>query len=103
MPVRSARQKLPFSRTRDPDIAERYKRGKAKAIAHVARGLLQRARDGDTVSSIFYLKTQAGWRETDRLTRRYGPSPTEFVLLPLVSAFFVDIVNVGAISLFLRL
>ena len=37
------------------------------------------------------------------ITRRYGPSPTAFVILPLVSAFFVDIVNVGAISLFLRL
>ena len=36
------------------------------------------------------------------ITRRYGPSPTAFVILPLVSAFFVDIVNVGAISLFLR-
>lgn len=37
------------------------------------------------------------------ITRRYGPSPTAFVILPLVSAFFVDIVNVGAISLFLKL
>lgn len=37
------------------------------------------------------------------ITRRYGPAPTAFVILPLVSAFFVDIVNVGAISLFLRL
>ena len=36
-------------------------------------------------------------------TRRYGPAPTAFVILPLVSAFFVDLVNVGAISLFLRL
>jgi ESS family glutamate:Na+ symporter len=36
------------------------------------------------------------------ITRRYGPSPNAFVILPLVSAFFVDIVNVGAISLFLR-
>ena len=52
---------------RDPDVAARYKRGKAKAIAHVANGLLQKARGGDTVSMIFYLKTQAGWRETDRL------------------------------------
>jgi hypothetical protein len=57
---------------RDPDIAERYKRGKAKAIAHVARGLLQKARSGDTVSSIFFLKTQAGWRETDRLEHAGG-------------------------------
>ncbi|MBS0126463.1 hypothetical protein [Thetidibacter halocola] len=49
---------------RDEEIAARYKRGKAKAIAHVANGLLQKARAGDTTSAIFYLKTQAGWRET---------------------------------------
>ena len=52
---------------RDPDVAERYKRGKAKAIAHVANGLLQKARPGCTTSSIFYLKTQVGWRETERV------------------------------------
>lgn len=49
---------------RDEEVAVRYKKGKAKAIAHVANGLLQKARTGDTTSSIFYLKTQAGWRET---------------------------------------
>ena len=49
---------------RDEEVLVRYKRGKAKAIAHVANGLLQKARSGDTTSSIFYLKTQAGWRET---------------------------------------
>lgn len=48
---------------RDDEVAARYKRGKAKAIAHVANGLLQKARAGDTTSAIFYLKTQAGWRE----------------------------------------
>lgn len=52
---------------RDDDIAARYKRGKAKAIAHVANGLLQKARSGDTTSAIFYLKTQGGWRETERI------------------------------------
>ncbi len=51
---------------RDAEISLRYKRGKAKAIGAVAQGLLQRARDGDTTSAIFYLKTQAGWREKDR-------------------------------------
>jgi hypothetical protein len=50
-------------RERDAEVAVRYKRGKARAIAHVANGLLQKARAGDTTSSIFYLKTQAGWRE----------------------------------------
>lgn len=48
---------------RDPDVDEHYKRGKARAIAHVANGLLQRARAGDTTCAIFYLKTQAGWRD----------------------------------------
>ena len=52
---------------RDDGVLERYKRGKAKAIAHVANGLLQKARSGCTTSSIFYLKTQAGWRETTTL------------------------------------
>ena len=49
---------------RDEEVLVRYKRGKAKAIAHVANGLLQKARAGCKTSSIFYLKTQAGWRET---------------------------------------
>jgi len=52
---------------RDPDILERYKRGKAKAIGSVARGLLQKAQSGVSACMMFYLKTQAGWRETDRL------------------------------------
>jgi hypothetical protein len=52
---------------REPDIAERYKRGKAKAIGAIAQSLIQQARDGDKVAAMFYLKTQAGWRETHRL------------------------------------
>ena len=52
---------------RDPDIARHYRRGKAKAVAHVANSLLQKARSGDTTSMLFYLKTQAGWRETAAL------------------------------------
>jgi glutamate:Na+ symporter, ESS family len=37
------------------------------------------------------------------ITRYYGPAPNAFILLPLVSAFFVDLVNMAAITLFLRL
>ena len=48
---------------RDPEIAERYKRGKAKVIGTIAQGLIAKARSGDTASMIFFLKTQAGWRE----------------------------------------
>ena len=49
---------------RQPEVETRYKKGKAKAIAMVAKNLVQNALDGDKVSQIFYLKTQAGWRET---------------------------------------
>jgi hypothetical protein len=51
---------------KDPEILEHYKRGKSKAIAHIAQGLIQKARAGDTTSAIFFLKTQARWRETER-------------------------------------
>jgi hypothetical protein len=49
---------------RQPEVLERYKKGKAKAIGAVAKGLLQQAREGNMTAAIFYLKTQAGWRET---------------------------------------
>ena len=49
---------------RDDDIAERYKRGKARAIGAIGQSLITKARAGDTASMIFFLKTQAGWRET---------------------------------------
>lgn len=52
---------------REPDVLERYKRGKARAIGAVAQGLIQQARNGDKVAAMFYLKTQAGWRETNHI------------------------------------
>lgn len=52
---------------RDEDISLRYKRGKARAIGSVAKSLITKAREGDTASMIFFLKTQAGWRETHRI------------------------------------
>lgn len=35
------------------------------------------------------------------VTKNYGPSPVAFIILPLVSAFFVDIANAVVIQLFL--
>ena len=60
---------------RDEEIAARYKRGKAKAIGVIAQGLIYKARGGDTTSMIFYLKTQAGWRETASLEHRLENAP----------------------------
>jgi len=56
----------------DPKILAAYKRGKQRAIAGVATSLLQQAREGNTTAMIFYLKTQAGWRETQRVEHSGG-------------------------------
>lgn len=52
-------------RERQPEIDAAYKRGRAEVIGKIAESLIQDALDGDTTSRIFYLKTQAGWRETN--------------------------------------
>ena len=46
------------------EIMERYKKGRAKVIAKIAQGLINDALDGDNACRFFYLKTQAGWKET---------------------------------------
>jgi len=51
---------------RDSEALLMYKKGRSKAIADIAGSLISKARDGDTTSIIFYLKTQAGWREISR-------------------------------------
>lgn len=51
----------------DEDIAARYKRGRARAVGAVAQSLIAKARAGNITAMIFFLKTQGGWRETDRL------------------------------------
>ena len=52
---------------RDEEVSPQYKKGKAKAVGFVAQNLIQKARSGDLGAQIFYLKTQAGWKETQRL------------------------------------
>ena len=49
---------------RNNELFIRYKRGRSKAVASVGSNLLQKAQSGDLTAMIFYLKTQAGWRET---------------------------------------
>ena len=68
---------------RDEDISTAYKRGKAKAVGSIAQSLLTKARNGDTTSQIFYLKTQAGWRETHKLEHT-GPDGEPLAAPPTV-------------------
>ena len=51
--------------TRNERTAEALQIGRAETIAKVAGSLVRKALNGDTSSAIFYLKTQAGWKETN--------------------------------------
>ena len=51
----------------DERIMSAYKKGRQQAIAAIGSTLLQKARDGNLTAMIFYLKTQARWRETYRM------------------------------------
>lgn len=52
---------------RQPEVSERYKKGRAKVIGGVGQNLVQKALSGDNAAMMFYLKTQAGWRETQSI------------------------------------
>ena len=45
---------------------QELKDGRIDANASVAKGLFEQARSGNTVAQMFWLKTRAGWKETDR-------------------------------------
>lgn len=65
------------TRKRESDqFATAIKRGRAKANVFVGGKLMQKIKEGDTASTIFYLKTRCGWRETQKLdvtTREEAP------------------------------
>ncbi len=48
------------------EFADAIKRGKASGITKVANALMKKAIGGDTTAMIFFLKSQAQWRETNR-------------------------------------
>ena len=50
---------------RQPEVFEAYKKGRARAIRAVAGNLIKQAAEGNTTAAIFYLKTQAGWKEQE--------------------------------------
>lgn len=50
--------------TKHEGVRKALDEGRAETIAKVAGSLVKKALNGDTASAIFYLKTQAGWKET---------------------------------------
>jgi len=55
------------AKKRDEQIARAYKEGRASAVRDVGNSLLAQARKGNIGAICFYLKTQAGYRETQRV------------------------------------
>jgi len=71
-------------RERQPEVEVAYKKARAETIGKIAESLVMDALDGDTTSRIFFLKTQAGWRETNVIDHQSSdgsmkPTLVEFV------------------------
>jgi len=67
---------------KDQEINTRYKRGQAATVKDIASNLITKAREGDMTAIIFFLKTRAGWRETQKFEltgEEGGPIITEVV------------------------
>lgn len=62
MSDRTLRQRM----AEDEEISSAYARGRARAFGAVGTNLLQQAKEGNVRAMEFYLKTQAGWKETER-------------------------------------
>ncbi len=68
---------------RDPELCERYRRGKARAVGAVAQSLVTSARAGNVTAMIFFLKTQGGWRETLQVAPAAPEQPDQLDLTQL--------------------
>ncbi len=59
--------------------------GKITANAEICNALFKSALDGNTAAQIFWMKTQAGWRETNRIEHGIDDGtikPTVIQLIP---------------------
>ena len=50
---------------RQPEVSDAYKKGRVKQCASMGSNLIQLAKKGNVAANIFYLKTQAGWKEQE--------------------------------------
>jgi len=58
---------LKIQRKEHPEFDEAYQQGRSEACEEVTGKLFELIRKGDRASIFFYLKTQMGWRETERI------------------------------------
>ena len=69
-----ARNTLTAMMERDPSIAERFARGRARVIGEVAKGVIDRAKEGDQRSAEFYLERVGGWASQARQETKHTGS-----------------------------
>lgn len=50
---------------RQPEVSTAYKKGRVKQCADMGKNLVKLAQEGNVAANIFYLKTQAGWKEPE--------------------------------------
>ena len=65
---------------RQPEVSERYKKGKAAAVSEIASTLVSKAIDGDMTAAIFYLKTRGGYTDktqVDNISSDGSMSPSK--------------------------
>lgn len=56
-----------------PDLKLALTKGKAKTISFVAGKLIEQIKMGDVKAMMFYLKTQAGWRDVSTIVVEHEP------------------------------
>ena len=68
------------------DFTDAIKRGKAKGIALVTNKLMESIKGGNMTGMIFFLKTQAGWKETNVQEVKMADEPISKVTIEVISA-----------------
>ena len=58
---------------RQPEVFAAYKKGRVNQIAGMGSNLVQLAKKGSVAANIFYLKTQAGWKESEPEAQEIPP------------------------------
>lgn len=86
---------------RQPEVAKAYKKGKSTVIKGIADNLITKARDGDTTAQMFFLKTQANWREHSIRVKakNYENRSDDMILKDIISSLLDNEANDSEIHL----
>ncbi|HDR1187556.1 TPA: helix-turn-helix domain-containing protein [Pasteurella multocida] len=73
------------------DFADAIKRGKAKGIAFVTNKLMEQIKSGNTTAMIFFLKSQAGWKEKQEIDLTNSDNSLRPTIIELVAPGIDDV------------